>query len=395
METKVKNFEFSGGIQKASLALIVVGVLALVASFALNKTVGWVDFLVNSVYFVLVALSGVFFLSVTGVMQASWITPYKRIPEAMTSFMPVGFLFMLATYFGLHTLYEWTHMDIVMNDPILIQKTGYLNETFYMIRMVAIFAIWIFLGMKLRSLSKAQDENPQADMQKKIMRNGAIGLILFGLTLTFASFDWVMSIEPHWFSTIFGIYLFAGMFVTGICFITLSVIKLREWGYLEGIVTDDHLHDLGKWMFGMSVFWAYIWISQYLLIWYANIPEETMYYVLRQDHWGSIFIANPIINFVLPFLLLMSRPAKRSAGRLKIVACILLLGHFLDLYLMVAPLIFKHAHIENVAGYGIIQFLQWLGFFGLFTFVVGKSLSKMKLIPTGDPTLEEGMHLHQ
>lgn len=373
---------------------MVVGALSLAGSFAINTTVGWVDFLVNSVYFVLVALSGVFFLAVTGVMQASWITPYKRIPEAMTRFLPVGALFMLATYFGLHTIYEWTHTDVVANDPILIQKVGYLNEPFYMIRMVVVLAVWIFLGMKFRSYSKKQDENPQMDLQKNIMRTSAIGLILFGLTISVASFDWIMSVEPHWFSTIFGVYIFAGMFVTGICFIALTVIKLREWGYLEGVVTEDHLHDLGKWMFGMSVFWAYIWISQYLLIWYANIPEETMYYVLRQEKWGGVFFLNLIVNFVAPFVLLMSRPAKRNPSRLKLVACILLLGHFLDLYLMVAPLVFKHAN-ASVAGYGILQFLQWLGYFGLFVFVVGKGLAKMNLLPKGDPNLDEGLHLHQ
>lgn len=394
MQTEVKKFEFSGGIQKVSLALMVVGALSLAGSFAINTTVGWVDFLVNSVYFVLVALSGVFFLAVTGVMQASWITPYKRIPEAMTRFLPVGALFMLATYFGLHTIYEWTHTDVVANDPILIQKVGYLNEPFYMIRMVVVLAVWIFLGMKFRSYSKKQDENPQMDLQKNIMRTSAIGLILFGLTISVASFDWIMSVEPHWFSTIFGVYIFAGMFVTGICFIALTVIKLREWGYLEGVVTEDHLHDLGKWMFGMSVFWAYIWISQYLLIWYANIPEETMYYVLRQEKWGGVFFLNLIVNFVAPFVLLMSRPAKRNPSRLKLVACILLLGHFLDLYLMVAPLVFKHAN-ASVAGYGILQFLQWLGYFGLFVFVVGKGLAKMNLLPKGDPNLDEGLHLHQ
>lgn len=394
MQTEVKNFEFTGGIKKVSLALMVVGILALAGSFAINKTVGWVDFLVNSIYFVLVGLSGVFFLSVTGVMQASWITPYKRIPEAMTKFLPVGALFMLATYFGLHSIYEWTHMDIVMNDPILKEKIGYLNEPFYMIRMVVVLAVWIGLGMRLRSLSKKQDENPQMDLQKKLIGTGSIGLILFGLTISIAAFDWVMSVEPHWFSTIFGVYMFAGMFVTGISFITLAVIKLREWGYLKGIITDDHLHDLGKWMFGMSVFWAYIWISQYLLIWYANIPEETDYYVLRHAHWNGIFFLNLAVNFVAPFFLLMSRGAKRSTGRLKLVACILMLGHFLDLYLMVAPKVFEHAHV-HVTGYGILQFLQWMGYFGLFVFVVGTSLSKMNLVPKGDPNLEEGLHLHQ
>jgi hypothetical protein len=177
--------------------------------------------------------------------------------------------------------------------------------------------------------------------------------------------------------------------------ITLATIKLREWGYLSKYVTDDHLHDLGKWMFGFSVFWAYIWVSQYLLIWYANIPEETDYYVTRQLEWNTFFFANLIINWLLQFLLLMKRDAKRSAKRLKLVASILLVGHFMDLYLMVAPKIFHHHNIHHVTGYGLLQAAQWVGFFGLFIFVVGKGLSKMDVIAHGDPNLEEGLHLHQ
>lgn len=395
METEVRKFELSGGVTKTSLALFVLGALALVASFVINPTVGWVDFLVNSVYFVLVSLSGIFFLLVTGVMQASWITPYKRIPEAMTRFLPLGFILMLVTYFGLHTIYEWTHTELVANDPILVQKTPYLNETFYMIRMVIIFILWIGLAMRLRGLSLAQDQNPEKDMQKSIMGTSAFGLILFGLTISFASFDWIMSVEPHWFSTIFGVYIFAGMFVTGISFITLSVIKLREWGHFQNIITEDHLHDLGKWMFGMSVFWAYIWISQYLLIWYANIPEETEYFVLRHHEWNFVFFFNLAINFLAPFFLLLSRSAKRNACRLKLVACVLMVGHFIDLYLMVAPKVFEHHQIESLTGFGILQFVQWLGYFGLFVLIVGKGLSKSNLLPTGDPNLDEGLHLHQ
>tara|TARA_B100001971_G_C18268036_1_gene596562 strand:+ start:138931 stop:140115 length:1185 start_codon:yes stop_codon:yes gene_type:complete len=394
VNTEIKNFEFKGGLQKLSLSLMAVGALALIASFSLDHTVGWVDYLVNTVFFVTMSVSGLFFLSITGVLQASWLTPMKRIPESMTKFLPIGFILMLAVYFGMHTIYEWTHTEMVMNDPILSQKTAWLNVPGFMIRMVIIFAVWMFFSWRQRAISAETDANPEGYNVKKVMATSSIGIIGFALAICVAAFDWVMSIEPHWFSTIFGVYIFAGSFVSGMAFITITTIKLREWGYFQGYITDNHLHDLGKFLFGFSVFWAYIWISQYLLIWYANIPEETMYYVDRHHHWGAVFWINLGLNFIAPFFLLMSRPAKRNPKRLLLVCSILFVGHFVDLYLMVAPKIFHH-HGAHLKGFGIIQLLEWLGFFGLFIFVVGKALSKVKLAPTGDPQLEEGLHLHQ
>ncbi len=394
MSLEVKNFEFQGSIKTISIVLAVVGVLALLGSFGLNKAVGWVDFLVSTVYFSMIAVSGIFFLSLGGVVQASWLTPYKRIPEAMTKFLPVTFVCMLVMYFGYHTLYEWTHTELVMNDPILREKVAWLNEPFFFIRTVIIFSLWILMAWALRSISKKMDTDGSEALSLKLQKYSAVFLIVFSLTISFAAFDWVMSIEPHWFSTIFGVYMFAGSFVSGIAFTTIAVIKLRDWGYLKGIISDDHLHDLGKWMFGMSVFWAYIWISQYLLIWYANIPEETEYYVLRHDYWNAQFFINLIINFIVPFFVLMTREAKRNTKVLMTVACILLFGHFFDMYLMVAPKVFHHYH-AHISGYGILQLLQFIGFFGLFVFVVGRALSKMNLVSKEDPTLEEGLHLHQ
>lgn len=394
MKIDVKNFEFKASLQKLSIIFMVIGGLAVVASFSMNKTVAWVDYLVNALFFVTMSVSGLFFLSVAGVLQASWLTPVKRIPEAMTKFLPIGFVLMLGTYFGLHTLYEWTHTDVVMNDPILSQKTAWLNEPFFMVRMVIIFVVWIAFSAVQRKISINTDKDPQSYDVKKVMKYSSLGLIGFSLAIFVASFDWIMSIEPHWFSTIFGVYIFAGSFVSGMSFITIVTIKLRDWGYFKNYITDSHLHDLGKWVFGFSVFWAYIWVSQYLLIWYANISEETEYYVLRHHEWNGMFWINFTLNFLVPFIFLMSRPAKRNAKRLMAVCSVLLVGHFIDLYLMVAPMIFEH-HSTNVVGFGIVQFLQWIGYFGLFIFIIGKSLEKNSLVPVGDPQLEEALHLHQ
>lgn len=396
METETKNFEFKGSLKTVSLALVGVGVIAFLVSFFMNKTVGWVDFYVSNLYFATMAVSGIFFLALTGAIQASWITPYKRVPEAMLSYLPVSAILMGVGCFGIHSIYEWTHKEVVANDPILSEKVAWLNEPRFIITMAIIFVLWIFMAKKLKSYSDKMDNaETGAEAANKFVGFSAVSIILFSLTLCTAAFDWVMSVEPHWFSTIFGVYIFAGSFVSGIAFITIVVTTLKDWGYLKGAVNENHYHDLGKWMFGMSVFWAYIWISQYLLIWYANIPEETEYYVLRHHHWNFQFFFNLAVNFFVPFFVLMTRGAKRNPKVLRGVAAVLLLGHFLDLYIMLAPKVFEHHGIEHISGFGILQVLQLLGGFGLFVLVVGKALAKRKLVPSHDPTFAEGAHLHQ
>lgn len=398
MSVEVKNFEFNGGLKKVSLGLTLVGIAAFIMSFSMNSTVGWVDFLVSSLFVVTISVSGLFMLALTGLIQASWLTPYKRIPEAMTTFLPIGFVMMLGTLGGMHTLYEWTHKELVANDPILSQKTVWLNEPRFIITLFVIFGIWISLSTILRRFSEkmdSEDKNSGIESANKAVRICAISMILFGLTISVASWDWIMSVEPHWFSTIFGIAVFSGAFVSGLAFITLLLTTLVGMGYFKGAVNDNHYHDLAKWMFGMSVFWAYMWISQYLLIWYANIPEETEYYVLRHHNWGGIFWFNFILNFIIPIFGLMTRAAKRNVTVIKTIAAVILFGHFVDLYLMIAPKVFEHHNIHGVSGMGIVQILELVGVLAFFTFIVGTSLSKRKLVPTNDPTFNEGAHLHQ
>jgi len=261
--------------------------------------------------------------------------------------------------------------------------------------MVVILLLWNGMSIILKRFSERMDTPDGNKTAKGAVGFSAICLILFSLTLCIGAFDWMMSTEPHWFSTIYGVGVFSGTFVSGMAFITLAVIKLQDWGYLKGAVTDDHLHDLGKWMFGMSVFWAYIWVSQYILIWYANIPEETEYYVLRHHEWNFVFFANLFINFFVPFFALMTRKAKRNRKVLTTVACILLVGHFVDIYLMVAPKVFEHHGITSIQGGGALQLLQLIGGLGFFVFITGTALSKRKLLVNNDPTFDEGVHLHQ
>jgi hypothetical protein len=394
VSSEVNNFKFEGGLKKVSVALIFICLTGFAMSFMQNKVIGWVDYLVFCLYFTTISVSSLFFLSLTGVIQASWLTPYKRVVEAMSTFLPVAAVLMGSTLFGLHTLYEWTHKDVVANDPILSAKVAWLNEPRYIITMAVIFIIWIGLAAMFRRLSEKMDgPNALAEAEKSV-KFSAVGLILFAITICIASFDWIMSLEPHWFSTIFGVYVFSGTFQSGVAFVILAIIVLKSMGYLKH-VNENHLHDLGKWLFGFSVFWAYMWISQYMLIWYANIPEETEYYVLRHHHWNWQFFTNVVVNFAVPFLVLMTREAKRNFKVLSFASLVVLVGHYLDLYIMVAPKVFEENAINSLSGFGIIQALQLIGGFGLFTFVIARSLSKRSLMVAGDPTSDEGNNLHQ
>jgi len=220
-------------------------------------------------------------------------------------------------------------------------------------------------------------------------------LIFFAYSYSFFSFDMIMSLEPHWFSTIFGIYTFSGLFVNILAVSTLTIILLKEQGYLAHEINENHYHDLGKLLFGFSTFWAYIWFSQYVLIWYANIPEETVYFYLREHNtWDWLFYANLFINWLIPFFALMTRESKRRSFILKRVCIVLIIGHWLDLYVMIAPPIFKHAHVENPM-IDWIEIGMALGFGALFILVLSRRLSKRKLIPANDLYLEEGIYLEQ
>lgn len=387
-------YKLNKDFKKYLVYIAIVGTLISIVSFFHTPVRFWVNFLINNFYFVCMALSGLFFLVLQNITGSSWMRTYQRVPEAMTQFLPFSLALMVLGYFGLHTIYEWTHHDVVMNDPILVKKIAYLNTPFFFIRMVLFFLIWIGFSKLISYLMDRWDKTKYLEQDSRIAMYSAITLVVFSLTFAFASYDWIMSIEPHWFSTMFSIYTFSGLFVGGVAFITLALIVLRMQGYLTEYVTNDHLHDLGKWMFGMSTFWAYIWFCQYMLIWYSNIPEETQYYVLRsQGNWTWLFWSNFAISFGVPFILLMTRESKRNPVTLAIVAVVILIGRWVDLYTLVAPKVYEHNEIAAIIGpYEIVSAISYAAVFLLVFF---SYLSKKKLIIENDPYFEEGLHLHQ
>lgn len=387
------NFEIPKLLKHYLLGIMGIGIIITVMSYFHTPTRFWVNLVINNFYFTSMALSGLFFLTLQNLTKSSWMRPYQRIPEAMMGYLPLAFIFVLLGLFGSHTIYEWTHSELVKADEILIKKVAYLNMPFFVTRILIYFSVWLSFSFIIKKLHEKFNSSNGAQVVGELSVVSAISMVFFSLTFAFFSYDLLMSIEPHWFSTIYSVYTFTGMFVGGIAFITLALIILKQLGYFKDI-SENHFHDLGKWMFGMSTFWAYIWFCQYMLIWYSNIPEETQYYILR-DHgnWKWLFWTNFVISFLVPFFGLLTRDAKRSTINLALVSILILVSRWVDIYTLVAPKIYEHHHVDAIIGpYEIVSALM---FAAIFVLVFVKLLSQKSLIIKEDPYFEEGLHLEQ
>jgi hypothetical protein len=345
----------------------------------------------NSIFFTGISLIGVFFIAVQYVAWAGWSVTIKRIPEAFGSFLPFTFVVMLITFLlGGHDIFHWTHTDVVEHDAILKGKSGFLNTPSFLIRMVLFFGLWYFIWRVIRGYSLQEDQEGGLTFHNKSINISAVFLIIFGVSTSMVAWDWTMSINPHWYSTLFGWYHFASWWVSGLSTVTLTVLLLKEKGHLP-FVNQNHLHDLGKFMFAFSVFWTYLWTAQFLLIYYANIPEEIIYFKERMHlfdgHYRLLFFFNVIINFLFPFLFLMTRDAKRHNILLKIAAIGLLMGHWLDFYLMIMPGVTK-----GTSGFGFLEFGTLITYASAFIYVISMQISKAGLLAKNHPMLQESLH---
>jgi hypothetical protein len=390
IDKKAKNF---------SMVLMAIGLIALIYGFSTDAHRAWPSLLFNNYFFIGIAVFGVFFVAKQYVSEAGWSIVLKRVPEAVMSALPVMSLIMLFIMFAsiMHWnhIYHWLHEGIMdpandHYDKIIAGKEAYLNGSFFIIRTIIYLLGWNYFAKKLRALSVLEDKVEGTSIHFKSVSTSAWFMVFFAVTSAMASWDWIMSIDPHWFSTIFGWYVFAEWGAIGFTTILLFTLYLKRQGYLED-VNENHIHDLGKWIFAMSLVWTYMWFSQFMLIWYANIPEEVTYFMARLEveNYKFLFWFSMIINFIAPIILLMSRDAKRNNGRLIFVGCVILVGHWINSYLLVTPgTLGKLGHI------GFVEIGMGLGFAGLFIYLVLNSLTKQPLETKNHPFLDESKNLH-
>lgn len=401
-----EQFVVSPKMKTWSMVLIAIGVVTFIIGLITKgmsndehqKSIFIGTLMYNSIFWMLICNSSMFFLCATTLAMGGWHAVIKRIPEAISTLVPVFGIITLAIFIYVvaidHTagVYEWLDKDLVAKDHILKGKSGFLNPVFFMVWSIVAIGLWSLLGYRMRKLSSEADEKPMDKRTGKnyIWRNTVIsGLFIawFGLTIgSTVPWLWLMSLDPHWYSTMYSWYTFASVFVTGTSLIAIWLIYLKNKGYMH-YANDNHLHNLGIFMFAFSIFWTYLWFAQYMLQWYGNIPEETIYFKHRvQGAYKGIFFMNIIINFVCPILILMKRAVKRNYTLMTFMAVLIIFGHWIDFYQMVMGSVRKEEGTLSWMDFGIAAL-----FIGLMIHFVGKALAKKPLVSEYHPFLKESL----
>jgi hypothetical protein len=343
------------------------------------------SWLVAFVFFLTIALGCLYFILIHTAMQGAWGVAIRRLAENAAATIPVFALLFLPIALGLPHLYSWSHPEAA-GDALLEWKRPYLNQGFFLLRAAFYFVVWSAIALWFARLSRRQDTAPDPALARRLRRWSGPAILPLAFTHTFAAFDWVMSLDPHWYSTIFGVYSFSGALVGGFAFLALAAVALRRAGLLAGVVSVEHLHDLGKLLFTFTVFWAYIGFSQFFLIWYGNLPEETVFYKHRfEGGWLAASVLLAVGHFAVPFFFLLPRGIKRRPATLTLAALWMLLMHLLDIYWLVVP------SLHGEAGSGILDVAALLAVGGAFLATFGWRLRRHPLVPVGDPRLPESL----
>jgi hypothetical protein len=366
-----------------------LGLAACALFYTQNPHRFFFSYLTAFMFFLSISLGGLFFIIIHYLVRAGWNVVLRRIQEHLMKNIQLLILLFIPLLFGLHHLYEWTHHAVVASDHLLLKKSPYLNIPFFMVRAAFYFGVWYLLSRTFFSRSTTQDKTGDESLTLKSQTTSTYGVLLFAITLTFAAIDWVMSLTPHWYSTMFGVYFFAGSAVVSLSATSLISLILRKYGFLKNTIRIDHFHDIGKFLYGFNVFWAYIAFSQYFLIWYANIPEETLWFA---DHfrgsWNSVGILLAVGHFAVPFLLFMSRHAKKNLPFHAVMVSWFLIIHFVDIYWVIMPNISK-AGVDLAP----VDLAALLGIGGIYIGALFNRMKKFPLYPISDPRLEESKNL--
>jgi hypothetical protein len=417
------EFKFEGRAKIVSQVLMGIGIIALIAGFLTDGSDHhqrwWANLLVNGFFWFSLSLAALFFYALNYAVEAAWSAVIKRVFEAMWHFLPIGagvivVVLVAGNFFHAHHLYHWmdhtlyhefmvvggeetSYVDVMEEgavanpnyDKIIAHKGAYFANWFFWLRTLMYIGTFMVFSYLFRKWSLLEDESPDLNLHYKQFRRSAVFLVLFAVFSSMLSWDWIMSIDVHWFSTLFGWYLFSGMWVGFMIFLNLALIWLRSKGYYQE-VTESHMHDISKWMFAISMLWSYLWVSQFLLIWYANIPEEVTYYTQRFfSDYQIPFMLTFLVNFAVPFYSLLPRDTKRNPNFIVPVGLLIFVGHFADVYLLVIPgTMFDHNE------FGIFEVGLFLGFLGLYINRTLSALSKAPLIALNHPMLQESKDLH-
>ena len=352
----------------------------------------WAAFYVACIFFLLLSVGVMAFYAIQYAAQAGWSPILFRVMEGITAYMLPGSIifFGVLVLSALHFnhLFVWMDAKVVAEDALIQGKSGWLNVPFFLIRAALFLGLWLFFRYRMRKNSIAQDVTTDLSFYKKNFKLAATFLVIFIVTESMMSWDWIMSVDPHWYSTLFGWYVFASFFVSGITAIALITLYLKSKGYLEKVNTS-HIHDLAKFMFGISIFWTYLWFSQFMLIWYSNIPEEVTYYVTRIEQYNLPFFVMLAMNFIFPLLILINTDFKRLSWIVVMAGIVILFGHYIDFFNMIMP-----ATVGDQWFIGMPEIGSLLFFLGLFIFVVFTALTKAPIEPKNNPYIEESKHFH-
>jgi hypothetical protein len=380
------TYTCSPRLRNLALALIIIGIITATIGFYQDAGKTWANYLLSNYYFTMLTIGAMFFLTIQYITRSGWSALFIRIPHVIGYYLPVASALMLLLVFGMQSLYPWSHAGAVAADPIIAHKAPYLNTPFFFIRMSVFFGLWILMAFLLRKMAFKEDSSGGVNYFNKSEFYSKIYIFIMAVSTTFATFDLIMSIDVHWYSTIFAVKNFISGFYHAVAVIILLILFLNHKGFYPQL-NKNHLHDFSKYLFILSLIWAYLWFVQYLLIWFTNIPEETIYYVTRTEgKWRIFFYLNITLNWFIPFFLLLSNKMD-SNKRVMAVACIVsLVGMWVDFYLQIMP------GSTGEFAIGFIEVGMFAGFVGLFGGVIAWGLGRIPLVPKNHPYLKESIN---